>query len=139
MDLRVSMFQFLSFVHSLILVRNSLELQGKWIKGGDGKTCDQVCNAEDLTCDANKQSELTTNAAVAAAFKEAGYTCKSFHDARDYAGTPFSTGRAFDDCAPVEAGAKSVCNKNDKSQHAALCHCKGTFVCMRVCIRTFDA
>ena len=78
----------------------------KWIKGANGQSCDQVCNAQGLTCDASKQSELTSDEAVAAAFKEAGYTCKSFvPTGRDYPGTPYSTGRAHDDCVALRAGA----------------------------------
>ena len=98
--------------------------QGKWFKGDNGATCDQVCNAAaGRICDASKQSTLTSEAAVGAAFKEAGYECKSYHDARDYPGTPFSTGRNKDDCAPVKSGGKSVCNKNQEKPHSALCYC----------------
>ena len=98
---------------------------GKWIKGGGGQTCDQECRGQGLTCDANRPSELTSNAAVAAAFKEAGYVCKSFHPPRSYGGTPFSTGRDADDCAPLIPGAKSVCNQNVNGRHSALCYCRG--------------
>ena len=104
----------------------------KWIKGANGKTCDQVCTAQGLACDASKQSELTSNEAVAAAFKEAGYVCQSFHGARDYAGVPFSTGRGNADCAPVKPGAKSVCTGNENPTHAALCYCQSECLCMYV-------
>ena len=101
----------------------------KWIKGDKGQSCDQVCQAQGLECDANKQSELTSNAAVSSAFKEAGYDCKGFHGARSYAGTPFSTGRD-DDCAPIKMGATSVCHHNNVRDHSALCYCGSMFVCI---------
>ena len=98
---------------------------GKWVKGGGGQTCDQVCHAQNLICDADRQSDLTSNAAVAFAFKEAGYVCKSFHPARSYGGAPFSTGRDADDCAPLIPGTKSVCNQNTNGRSSALCYCRG--------------
>ena len=55
---------------------------------------------------------------------EAGYTCNGFHGARDYPGTPFSTGRN-DDCAPITPGSKSVCNEQAHSTHRSLCYCEG--------------
>ena len=93
----------------------------KWVKGPNGKTCDQVCGSINAKCDINMQSSLTSNAKVGAAFKAAGYNCKGYHGARGYAGTPFSTGRG-DDCAPMTPGSKSVCNGNSPN-HAALCYC----------------
>merc|ERR1711981_418719 len=76
-----------------------------------------------MACDASEQSKLTTNELVGAAFAEAGYTCKGYHEARDYAGTPFSTGRS-DDCGPmISGGASSVCNDNANGGHKALCYC----------------
>ena len=43
---------------------------------------------------------------------------------RDYAGTPFSTGRPGDDCCPMISGGKnSVCDGNAYDHHAALCYC----------------
>ena len=70
------------------------------------------------------QSSLDTNEKVGAAFLQAGYTCKSFRGPRDYAGTPFSTGRTEDDCSHMTSGgSKSVCDGNDHSNHAPLCYC----------------
>ena len=74
-----------------------------------------------------KMAELTTNEKVAAAFKMAGYTCRSFHGARNYAGTPFSKATPNDDCAPWTAGtpASSInCNANSYGHYAPLCACK---------------
>ena len=91
--------------------------------GANGQVCDTVCSAVGKSCDASEHNKLTTNELVGAAFAEAGYTCNGYHDARDYAGTPFSTGRS-DDCAPMKSGgASSVCNANAAGHHAPLCYC----------------
>ena len=96
----------------------------RWVKGAVGSTCDTTCGAKGLMCDSDAQTKLNTNEKVKAAFAEAGYTCKSFHPARTYGGTPFSTGRAKDDCTPFLAGAKrSVCDSNPHKNHAPLCSC----------------
>merc|ERR1719390_56613 len=98
-----------------------------WVAGTNGQTCDTVCIARGETCD-NAHSEvsaLTTYDLVAAAWAQAGYTCNGAHDNRDYAGTPFSTSRS-DDCAPLIAGATSVCNSNAAGHHKPLCYCKGS-------------
>ena len=98
---------------------------GNWIKGENGQTCNEVCQAVGKQCNAKAQSSLDTNEKVAAAFLEAGYTCKSFHGQRGYAGTPFSTGRTEEDCAPMTSGgSKSVCDGNSHSNHAPLCYCE---------------
>lgn len=95
-----------------------------WVKGPDGSTCDAVCGDIGRVCDPAQQSSLTTNALVAAAFAEAGYTCRSFHGARNYAGTPFSKGTSGDDCAPFLAGStQSSCTGNAYGHHAPLCAC----------------
>jgi hypothetical protein len=98
---------------------------GKWIKGDNGLTCDQVCSAEGLTCNSEGMDILTTNEAVAAAFLSVGHKCKSFHVARGYPGAPFSKNTARDDCAPLLKGSKSVCNGNKYGHHSALCWCEG--------------
>ena len=107
---------------------------GKWLKGYGGQTCDQACRGQRLVCDANRQSELTSNAAVAAAFNEVSYVCKSFHPPRSYGGTPFSTGRDADDCAPLIPGTKSVCDKNTSGRSSGLCYCRGWCVYMYACM-----
>ena len=102
---------------------------GNWIKGENGQTCNEVCQAVGKQCNAEAQSSLDTNEKVAAAFLEAGYTCKSFvPNGRDYAGTPFSTGRGGDDCCRMRSGGKSVCDGNAVYYHAPLCNCvRGRF------------
>jgi len=97
-----------------------------WVKGGNGQSCDTVCSAIGKYCDAAKQSTLTTNELVRDAFAAAGYTCKGFHGARGYAGSPFSTGRN-EDCAPIIPGKTSSCTDNAASNHAALCYCQPDF------------
>ena len=124
-------------MHALMLPSSFLwpavQLKAKWIKGttdGEKKiTCDQVCQQEGLVCDASAQSALTSQTALDAAFKQAGYTCKGFHGPRNYAGTPFSTGRDGDDCAPLMSGAQSVCDDNFLARHAPLCYCRRMFGC----------
>ena len=93
--------------------------------GAKGEVCNTVCGRKGLVCNGDKGTKLTTNALVGAAFKEAGYTCKGYHGPRDYAGTPFSTGRT-DDCAPFIASskAKSSCTANNAQTHAPLCYCE---------------
>ena len=81
-----------------------------------------MCNKKGRYCNDEKQSALTTNELVAEKMAEAGYTCNGFHGARDYPGTPFSTGRN-DDCAPITPGSKSVCNGQHNSKHRSLCYC----------------
>ena len=127
------MQQFRHMLYCCCVTSPSMSLTA-WVKANFGQTCDGACQARGQKCDANKQSELTSNEAVAAAFKEAGYTCKStFHGARDYAGTPFSSGRSNGDCAPLRPGAKSVCNKLEYNSIAPLCYCVGgMFICKRI-------
>ena len=103
-------------------------LKGNWILGDRGKTCDETCSKIGRVCNAAKQSMLTTNELVQEKMKEAGYTCKGFHGSRGYAGTPFSTGRKNDDCAPISKNGISVCDANkygSKNGHRALCYCEG--------------
>merc|ERR1719210_1003470 len=94
-----------------------------WIMGPDGAICDDVCGETGLVCNQGRQSALTTNDLVEAAFAAAGYICRGFHGTRSYAGVPFSTGRR-DDCAPIRAGAVSTCSANGHSAHAPLCYCE---------------
>merc|ERR1719204_3094191 len=100
------------------------QASGNWIKGMNGQNCDQVCGEVGKMCNAEEQSSLDTKQKVAAAFLQAGYTCKSFHRSRRYPGTPFSTGRRKDDCAPMRRGKKSVCHGNQHRHHAPLCYCQ---------------
>jgi len=101
-----------------------LGYSGPWILGEPGETCQQVCDKKGQYCNDERQSTLTTNQLVAEKMAEAGYTCKGFHGARDYPGTPFSTGRN-DDCAPMTPGSKSVCNGQTSPSHRSLCYCDG--------------
>ena len=70
------------------------------------------------------QSTITTNELVANAFLEAGYTCKGFHGAREYAGAPFSQGETGLDCAPLRSDATSVCTKPKYDHRSPLCYCE---------------
>ena len=72
------------------------------------------------------QSTLTTKETLYAAFKEAGYACKSFGGLRDFAGAPVSTGKDSADCYAFSTsnGRKSVCYPNAYKAHSALCSCK---------------
>ncbi|CAE7511382.1 unnamed protein product [Symbiodinium necroappetens] len=98
-----------------------------WVKGGNGQVCNAVCASRGYGgCDKTQMAGLTTNEKVAEAFLSAGYTCRSFHAARNYAGTPFSKATASDDCAPVIPGtAASIinCDTNAFVHHAPLCAC----------------
>jgi len=109
-------------------VKSKNEADEAWLMGGNGDTCDKVCSTNGFEgCDKTKMVALTSNEKVGAAFKEAGYTCRGFHGARNYAGTPFSTSRN-EDCAPVTAGTSASalsCYKNNHGQHKPLCACKG--------------
>merc|ERR1711975_176872 len=107
----------------VVALETASSTDGKWVKGPNGQTCDQVCSAEGLACNSSMMDTLTTNEAVEAAFASVGYECKSFHIARDYPGTPFSTARGKDDCAPLLPGSKSVCNGNTYGHHALRCYC----------------
>ena len=93
------------------------------MKGGNGQTCKEVCEALGRTCNNDWPSILVTDDLVASAFFAAGYSCKSFHRRTNIAGAPFSTGRDSDDCAPITPDAKSSCSENLYSHHAALCYC----------------
>ena len=98
-------------------------IQTNWHRGNAGETCDTVCGKLERSCNSEQQSLLTTENKVRSKFLEAGYTCRGFHDARDFGGAPFSTGRD-DDCGPIIAGKKSVCDQNVYSNHHALCFCE---------------
>ena len=113
----------------------SFVLWTAWIKGDKGENCEQVCKKQSASCDASKQSELTSYIAVAAAFKAAGYICKSKHEARFHAGAPFSTGRELDDCAAMVSGQRSSCDENQLADHSTLCYCRSlcVFFCLCVC------
>ena len=52
---------------------------GPWVKGANGQTCNEVCQTIGKVCNSGMQSSLNTNDKVKEAFKQAGYTCKSFH------------------------------------------------------------
>ena len=95
---------------------------GPWILGESAETCNQVCSKTGRYCNAEKQSALISDQLVAEKMAEAGYTCKGFHGARGYPGTPFSTGRK-DDCGPLIPGSKAVCDGNRDPGHRALCYC----------------
>ena len=95
----------------------------KWVKGNNGATCDQTCANIQMIADASELNKLTTNALVGEAFKKAGYTCRSFHGKRNYAGTPFSKNTPNDDCAPVIPGSSVVTNMNGAHHHSPLCYC----------------
>jgi len=104
------------------------QASGKWVKGANGKNCNEVCSGAGGSCDSAMQSSLTTDDKVKDAFASVGYTCKGFHPAENYDGAPFSTGRE-DDCAPIKAGGRaSSCTGNIYGHHAALCYCKPTLV-----------
>merc|ERR1712153_232096 len=94
-----------------------------WVKGVNGANCDDTCSALDKTCDTSYMDALTTNELVGEAFEKAGYSGRSFHTKRDYPGSPFSTSRNGDDCAPVVPGSNVVSNGNTYGHHAALCSC----------------
>ena len=101
---------------------------GNWFKAKMGQACNSVCKSNGFsTCDKKKMAELTTNEKVAAAFKETGYTCKSFHPPRNYAGAPFSCARDNDDCAPFTPGTPASninCDGTRYGNIAPLCACK---------------
>jgi len=101
-----------------------LDAGGKWVKGGAGQVCNDVCG-EAGTCNSAKQSTLTSAELLRSAMNESGYTCKSIGGARSYSGTPFATGRTADDCFFMQAGATSSCTENQygSSGHAPLCWC----------------
>jgi hypothetical protein len=107
-----------------VYIRNKV-MEGTWFKGENGESCDAVCSKVGRSCDSAAQTALNTNDLVAAAFKEAGYECKSFHGPRDYSGTPFSTARAGDDCAPFISGSskQSTCAEAGPGHHSAICRC----------------
>jgi len=112
-----------AYIDKLEELNRVLVSKGGWFMGEKGATCDKTCQSKGMLCDADKQSTITTQSAVKNAFSDAGYECKSFHDSRDYAGAPFRTGKDNDDCAPLIAGSKSVCNGNLHNQYP-LCYCK---------------
>ena len=90
-----------------------------------GVNCDRTCNQYGKTCDASEMSKITTNDKVNAAFKEAGYTCKSNLGSRSYTGAPFSTGRSPDDCAPITSGYSAKCGGTLAYNNLfPLCYCK---------------
>lgn len=105
--------------------KKKVHQSGGWVKGPNGSNCGKVCSDINKQCNGAKPATLDTNEKVAAAFKEAGYTCKSFHGARDYDGTPFSKATSGDDCAPFSAGSskQSSCSNNHYGHHSPLCYC----------------
>ena len=102
----------------------AFRILGSWVKGANGQDCNTVCGNLGRVCNADKQSALTTDKVLLAAFLDAGYTCQSFGGTRNYAGTPFSTGRAGDDCYGVTAGSHVGCSGNSYGHHSALCRCE---------------
>ena len=96
---------------------------GSWILGESGETCEQVCSKKGQYCNAEQQSAVITSGLVKEKMAEAGYICKGFHAASDVPGTPFSTGRKDDDCAPIVPGIKSQCNKMYDPTIRSLCYC----------------
>ena len=105
-----------------------------WKKGAAGSTCDETCALVNLECDGYGQSLINDATKVGDAFALAGYTCQSYGaSGLGYPGTPFSTGRASDDCyffSPNTDGGSghdglsfSSCSANAIASHAPLCKC----------------
>ena len=94
-----------------------------WTKGETYKSCTTTCNAVGGTCDTTQAAKMSTYDKLRRAFQYAGYQCRGAHGHRNYAGTPFSTGRN-DDCAPVSSVTPEVrdCDA-DPNHHARLCCC----------------
>jgi len=97
-----------------------------WVLGDQGADCGATCAKTERVCSGAEGATLTTNELVGAAFAEAGYTCLSYHDPRDYAGTPFSKETTGDDCAPFIASSSKIssCSENAAGHHTPLCYCK---------------
>ena len=113
--------KFFSFV-AFVAVHSSF-VDADWVMGDTGKTCNQVCGDRDQECNVEEMNKLTSTEKVGAAFESAGYTCRSFHAPRDYPGTPFSTGRTNDDCAPLLPNSSVTCSGNIYGHHSVLCFC----------------
>eukprot|EP00439_Symbiodinium_sp_Y106_P057072 s365_g8.t1 len=97
-----------------------------WFMGNSGETCDSVCERNSYErCDKEQMVALSSNEKVSAAFREVGYHCKGYHGARNYPGSPFSTGRN-DDCAPVtpETSPSSLSCDRNQGGGKPLCACK---------------
>jgi hypothetical protein len=99
---------------------------GGWTLGAKGKSCDQTCGVGNS--DTDMMNALTTEEKLGAAMKVAGHTCKSFHDPRDFAGTPFSKTSGYSawrgDCAPLIEGSTVDTSANKRKSNRALCYCK---------------
>jgi len=105
-----------------LLFRQSHAAGSNWILGAVGETCDTACQRTGGVCNPVEQSKLTSGTLLEKAMLEAGYTCMAIGGHRDYAGTPFSTGR-LDDCYYMSSGGESVCTGNRYQHHRALCYC----------------
>lgn len=95
-----------------------------WTKGEIEESCTTVCDAAGGTCNTTQAEKMNTYDKLERAFQYAGYQCNGAHGHRDYAGTPFSTGRNPDDCAPVSSVTAAVqdCDA-DPNHHSRLCCC----------------
>ena len=108
--------------------------RGRWVIAGDkGLTCGEVCSNLGLTCDAAKQSSLTTNELLAEAMAEVGFPCRSFTNPKGAPGVPWTTGllkpRNPDDesnyrCTPLKQGKRSSCTKSKNPNRMPLCYCR---------------
>ena len=101
-----------------------------WILGEKGETCNEVCEKNCLSCNAAKQSMITTKNDFLTAIVDMDITCNSY-DYRDYAGSPFfnPTNGA---CRYMRAGKSSVCNANKESHHQPLCYCQSKFYYLNI-------
>jgi len=55
-----------------------------WVLGDRRGDCASKCAETGRECSGEEGAALTTNALVGAAFAEAGYTCLTYHQPRDY-------------------------------------------------------
>ncbi|CAE7789562.1 unnamed protein product [Symbiodinium sp. CCMP2592] len=98
-----------------------------WVLPKKGVVCSKACKDNGFSkCNKEEMAKIDSKEKIKTAMKEAGYNCRSVGGHRAYAGIPFTTFRAGDECYYVTPGTKADkidCNNNKYGSHGPLCYC----------------
>lgn len=100
----------------------------RWKLGLAGATCEETCALDRETCDAEKQSEVTSHDIMATILQGMGTGIHCVQGTsggnRTYGGTPFYRSQE-NDCYHLTPGTRSICHSNGGFEHhEPLCYCQ---------------
>ena len=99
-----------------------------WVLPKKGVVCTKACKDNGFSkCNKKEMAKIDSKEKIKKAMKEAGYNCRTVGGHRAYAGIPFTTFRAGDECYYVTPGTKADkinCDGNKYTGHGPLCYCE---------------